>query len=70
MKNDFYVPRTKYELVKWFKKNKPNFKVSRFSKNRLLAIYFGVRSSERFENMKEMRDATAYKLMFDLGEIK
>lgn len=64
---DFYVPRTKAELVNWFKKNRANYKVSKLSKNQLYAIYFRIRKAEKYYAQREMSDAVAYKMLVDVG---
>lgn len=41
----YYVPYQKWELVAWFKKNKPGWKVSGWNKSKLFAVYHRVRGN-------------------------
>lgn len=35
----YYVPRSKYELVQWFKKNRPQWSTKSWPKAQLYAVY-------------------------------
>ena len=39
MRLDFWVPRTRRELVAWFKDCRPSWSVSGWNKARLMAVY-------------------------------
>ena len=40
IKGRFYIPRYRYELLDYFKKQRPEWKMNRKSRQELLAIYF------------------------------
>lgn len=48
LKPDYYVPRTKYELIQWFVKhlNYTKSSLQSFPHKKLLAIYHKVRSKQ------------------------
>jgi len=39
----YWTPTTKAELIVWFKRNRPGWKLSKKSKKELYAIFFSIR---------------------------
>ena len=47
IKGRFYIPRYRYELLDYFKKQRPEWKMNNKSKQELPAIYFEGRGDEQ-----------------------
>ena len=39
----FFIPKYKYQLIEFFKKHRPDWKVSGWTKKKLFAVYFSER---------------------------
>lgn len=43
---EFWIPKYRYELIEWFKRQKPSWQVKRWKMDRLLAVYLNERNKE------------------------
>ncbi len=47
MSHDFFIPKHRWQLVDFFKRQRPGWNVSSWTKKKLLAVYFKLRTETR-----------------------